>query len=266
MNVRKLGRQFIQRVSSETEQKSLLATLMNLVTDASSEELLDHISTIILAGNETISGSLTWTLYELAKEPKYQERLREEIMKLEREPTYEELMNDMPFLDAVMMETFRHRPANPHTERVALKDDVIRLQRPVYDSNGQKITEISIKAGQLIHIPSISLTHIKSVWGPDAEDFNPERWLDPARIPPASETCGGWGGLFVFSEGARMCIGYRLAILEFKVILSTYIRHFVFHDTGASISHRFGFALHPYIVGEEAQGSQLPLRVTLVDP
>jgi hypothetical protein len=179
----------------------------------------------------------------------------------------------------------------------------LRLRNPVYNDRGHKITEVPVKAGQvrahsctqleptlitsqLIHIPSISLTHVKSVWGEDAEEFKPERWLDPARIPAASETSGGWSGLFIFSEGSRSCIGYRLAILEFKVgfnhpflvnvhdgadrlitqvILSTYIRNFEFHDTGVTIKHRFANTLQPYVVGEEAKGGQLPLRISLVD-
>ncbi|KAG9107088.1 hypothetical protein FRC07_008698 [Ceratobasidium sp. 392] len=275
--VRNLARKVIERGPSETKQRNLLSTLVGLAAkgelDASSDELLDHasslrsrimaISTLILVGHETTAGSLTWTLYELAKKPEYQTRLREEIMSLGREPTYDDLMSGMPFLDAVMKE--RHRPGSSHTERVALKDDVLRLRNPVYNDRGHKVTEVPIKAGQLIHIPSISLTHLKSVWGSDAEEYRPERWLDPARIPSPSETCAGWNGLFIFSEGARSCIGYRLAILEFKVILSTYIRHFEFHDTGAMIKFRFANTLQPYVVGEEAKGGQLPLRVSLVD-
>ncbi|KAG8732334.1 hypothetical protein FRC12_019331 [Ceratobasidium sp. 428] len=267
--VRKLARKVVERGPSETKQKNLLSTLLGLAAkgelDASGDELLDHISTLILVGHETTAGSLTWTLYELAKKPEYQNRLREEIMSLGREPTYEDIMSGMPFLDAVMKESFRHRPGSSHTERIALKDDVLRLRNPVYNDRGHKVTEVPIKAGQLIHIPSISLTHLKSVWGPDAEEFKPERWLDPARIPSPSETSAGWSGLFIFSEGARSCIGYRLAILEFKVILATYIRHFEFHDTGATIKHRFANTLQPYVVGEEAKGGQLPLRVSLVD-
>ncbi|KAG9109692.1 hypothetical protein FRC07_008273 [Ceratobasidium sp. 392] len=269
--VRNLARKVVERGPSETKQKNLLSTLVGLAAkgelDASSDELLDHASrlcfTLILVGHETTSGSLTWALYELAKKPEYQIRLREEIMSLGREPTYDDLMSGMPFLDAVMKEM--HRPGSSHTERVALKDDVLRLRKPVYNDRGHKVTEIPIKAGQLIQIPSISLSHLKSVWGPDAEVFDPERWLDPARIPSPSETCAGWNGLFIFSEGARSCIGYRLAILEFKVILATYIRHFVFHDTGATVKQKFSTTLQPYVVGEEDKGGQLPLRVSLVD-
>ncbi|QRV89858.1 cytochrome P450 family protein [Ceratobasidium sp. AG-Ba] len=216
--VRDVARKVIERGPSETKRKNLLSTLVTLVSqgelDASSDELLDHISTLVLVGHETTAGSLTWALYELAKKPEYQTRLREEIKQLGREPTYEDLMGGMPFLDAVMKEIFRHRPGSSHTERVALKDDVIRLKNPVYNDRGHKITEIPIKAGQ-VRLITIHML----IW---------------------------------------------LAILEFKVILSTYLRYFEFHDTGATISHRFANTLQPYVVGEEAKGNQLPLRVSLV--
>lgn len=58
---------------------------------------------------------------------------------------------------------------------------------------------------------------VKSVWGEDAEEFKPERWLDATRLPSASDTPPGWNGLMAFSAGPRICIGYRLAVLEFKV-------------------------------------------------
>lgn len=58
---------------------------------------------------------------------------------------------------------------------------------------------------------------IKSVWGKDAAEFKPERWLDASRFHSASDIPPGWNGLMAFSAGPRMCIGYCLAVLEFKV-------------------------------------------------
>lgn len=60
---------------------------------------------------------------------------------------------------------------------------------------------------------------LKSVWGEDATEFRPERWLDASRLPSTEDTPPGWNGLMTFSAGPRICIGYRLAVLEFKVSL-----------------------------------------------
>lgn len=58
---------------------------------------------------------------------------------------------------------------------------------------------------------------VKSVWGEDSEEFKPERWLEASRRPSTSGSLLGWNGLMAFSTGVRMCVGYRLAVLEFKV-------------------------------------------------
>lgn len=52
-----------------------------------------------------------------------------------------------------------------------------------------------------------------AVWGEDSDRFVPERWLDPARLPPTDKTTAGFSGIFSFIEGPRMCIGYRLGAI-----------------------------------------------------
>ncbi|EUC54580.1 cytochrome P450 family protein [Rhizoctonia solani AG-3 Rhs1AP] len=266
--LREIAEKIIANDTKDQQKDDFLRTLTRLAEkgelEAPREELLDHVSTMVLVGQETTSGIINFALYELAKNPEYQNRLREEITRLGREPTYEDLMSGMPWLDAVVKETFRHRPLSSHTERVALKDDVLRLHNPVYNERGHRITEVAIKAGQLIHIPSISMSHAKSVWGEDADEFRPERWLDPSRLPSAGATTG-WNGLFIFSEGPRQCIGFRLAILSFKTILTTFIRNFEFHDTGAIVKARFSATLQPFVVGEEEKGTQLPIGVSIIE-
>lgn len=68
---------------------------------------------MVLVGQETTSGTLNFTLHELARNPEYQVRLREEISQLGREPTYEDLMSGMPWLDAVMKERYVDHLHNP---------------------------------------------------------------------------------------------------------------------------------------------------------
>ncbi|ELU40781.1 cytochrome P450 domain-containing protein [Rhizoctonia solani AG-1 IA] len=251
--LREISEKILAHDTGDKQKEDLLSTLREV--DAPKEELLDHVSAMVLVGQETTSGAINFTLHELARNPGYQQRLRDEISALGREPTYEDLMTGI----------FRHRPPSSHTERVALKDDVLRLRNPVYNHQrgGRKINEVPIKAGQLIHIPSISMSHAKSVWGEDADEFRPERWLDPSRLPQAGATISGWNGLFVFSEGPRQCIGLRLAILSFKAILAAFINNFEFHDTGAIVKARFSATLQPFVQGEEEKGLQLPIGASL---
>ena len=69
-------------------------------------------------------------------------------------------------------------------------------------------------------------------WGPDAAEFNPDRFLSP---PPESskEVPGVWGNLLTFLGGTRSCIGYRFALAEIKVILFVLIRNFDFEELGS---------------------------------
>ncbi|KAF8258918.1 cytochrome P450 [Lactarius quietus] len=58
------------------------------------------------------------------------------------------------------------------------------------------------------------------VWGEDADEWNPERFLDPQReIKEASSNIGVFGNLMSFSTGARACIAWQFAVLEMQTII-----------------------------------------------
>lgn len=71
---------------SHTPQSNVQAVKANMASDVkpeqklSDEEVLDQITTFMLAGNETSSTALTWILYSLTQHPECQERLREEVL------------------------------------------------------------------------------------------------------------------------------------------------------------------------------------------
>jgi len=207
------------------------------------------------------------TLYELARNPGKQQRLREELIALGREPTYEDLTSPdkLPYLDAVVKEGLRVYPVGAYQDRVAVKDDVIPLSQPITTPSGQVLTSLKIKAGQLIQIATISVNRVDAVWK-DGRTFRPERWIEPGGLPPREEMMqGGWSNLLTFSAGPRQCIGYRLAILENKCIVATIIRNFVLHNDNVTIENKHSSTLQPRVLGREKEGSQLPLRVTLFE-
>jgi len=156
----------------------------------------------------------------------------------------------------------RLHPASPQTERVALQDDVIPLRKPISTTDGKSITSLRVKAGQVFHIPFTTMHVNKSVWGQDAAEFKPERWIVPGALPSPSELPHGWSGLVTFCDGPRNCIGYRLAIYEFKVILATLIRSLEFHETSAHVRTKISPTLQPVTDG---RGGLLPLYITLAN-
>lgn len=67
------------------------------------------------------------------------------------------------------------------------------------------------------------------MWGEDADEFRPSRWL--GNKPAAAVNVPGvWGNMMTFIGGPRSCIGYRFAVIEIKVILFVLIRSFVFEE------------------------------------
>jgi cytochrome P450 len=59
-----------------------------------------------MAGSETTSQSISFAIWELARNPRVQDRLREEVQKFPAQPTYEQVMAKMPYLDAVTRESY----------------------------------------------------------------------------------------------------------------------------------------------------------------
>jgi len=267
--VSELAEQLFIKASNDPESvkgKDLLSMLIRANVrermSISKEELVAQICTFVFAGNDTTSSTLNYALFALAQNPSIQDKLRKEILDFGVEPTYDDFSNNLPYLDAVTKEVLRMFPVGAHAERLALADDVLPLRKPLVTPTGEILTSIRIKKGQVIAAPSVAINRDNAVWG-DGWTFRPERWLTPGQLPSPSETTLGWSQLFTFSEGPRMCIGYRLAVLEFKIILSSLIRTFVFHDTGADIEFVFSTTLQAKIVGKEE--ASLPLRVTFVE-
>jgi len=266
---------------AEMRGKDLLSTLLRM-QDQHGHELdliLDHIAALVLVGHETTSTALNFTLYNLAHNKPVQDRLREELTSFSNaQPTYDDFLNRLPILDAVTKEAMRFHPAVSHTERVAMHDDVLPLRNPVRDpATGDTVNRVVIKKGQTIHVSQMAVNRSKTIWGPDADQFKPERWLTTladcsdgekegvvnVRPPPPNAT-QGWSGTFTFIEGPRICIGLRLALFEYKLILSDLIKNFEFLPVPGEdgiIETMFSSSTQPYRKGKREAGVTIPLRV-----
>ena len=218
-------------------------------------------------------------MWALAQNPGIQGKLREEVRTIAGEPTYDDFIDPtrLPYLDAVCKEALRMFPPSPRNEKAVEEDDVIPLRHPIRGADGAWIKAIPVKKGQVIHIPLLGINRDEAVFG-DADTFRPTRWLvgrgdateakycTPGEhgIPPPDQMCGGWSGLFTFSEGPRICVGMKLALFEYKAILTTLVRNFQFHDAGVAISMRNFNMWSPRIKGREDEGLNLPVQLTLV--
>ncbi|KAK0435452.1 cytochrome P450 [Desarmillaria tabescens] len=203
--------------------------------------------TFVIAGHETSSTSLSWLLYELAVHPEHQSIIRAE---LKQSNDYD----SMPFLNAAIKEALRLHPIAHSLIRTAPRDDVLPL------SEGRTL---AIPKGQTLVCSAYLYNRLPSLWGDDAEEWNPGRFLD--KTLPVS--LGVYANLMTFSAGSRSCIGWRFAVMEMQTILANLIRHFEFSlpEGGVEVLHFPGSpGVIPFVKGKAHLGSQLPLRVRVL--
>ena len=175
-------------------------------------------------------------------------------------PSFEEL-NALPYLDKFVHESLRFDNPVPGTIRVATTDSVIPLGSPVRGRDGTMVESVTIKKGTEVFIPIMVVNRSKAIWGPDADQFNPDRF-DKQGVP-SQHVPGVYGNLLSFLGGARNCIGYRFALAEIKAMLFMLLRNFSFEELPSKpvVEAKSSIVMRPRVVGEEKAGLQMPLLV-----
>ncbi|KAG7090321.1 hypothetical protein E1B28_011917 [Marasmius oreades] len=142
-------------------------------------EMLAQMSTLIQAGHHTTGYTLSWILYELAAHPEDQAKVYEEIRHIRETNSGDLTSSDydsMTHLTLVLKEALRLHPVLPTLEREAMKNDVLLLDFPVVSQNGKTVDAIPVKKGQRIKVDISSYNRLESVWGEDANSWNPKRF------------------------------------------------------------------------------------------
>ncbi|KZO99257.1 cytochrome P450 [Calocera viscosa TUFC12733] len=234
---------------------------MHKLTD---EEVLSQITTFILAGHETTSNSVTWSLLTLAQHSSIQDKLRDELLAVPEEMPSMDDLNGLPYLDLCTRELLRLQGPVRETVRTALHDDTIPLQYPIVDKYGNTIDSVRVKAGDSIIIPIMAIDRSERFWGPTAHEFIPERFRDLPK--EASAIPGGYSHMMTFLGGQRACIGYRFSIIEMKALLFVLLRSFIFElsNNNMEILKKTAVVTRPLVKGEEDKGAQLPLLIRAV--
>ncbi|KAG0695495.1 cytochrome P450 [Suillus ampliporus] len=271
------GKAIVNEKAAGTEKgsKDIISILVqsNLKEDARSQlserEMLSQIATILVAGHDTTSSTLTWMLYELSKHPEDQRRIRDEIKaaraNAEARGDADLLPSDlsnMAFTNAVIKEALRIHPIVPTLIREADSDDVIPLAQPIETKSGKIIHEIPISKGQGITASICTYNRLPSVWGEDADEWNPNRFLDDSR---ERSSLGVFANLMTFSAGLRACIGWRFAVLEMQAVLVELIENFEYRfPEGVEVIRLNAGLMAPMVEGKMDEGLQMPLEVTVI--
>lgn len=264
-------------VSSEDDKasKDVMSILVraNASEDARTRlnetEMVSQIAALTLAGHETTANTITWLLWELSKYPEYQEKMRTEIRQKRAEIaarggvdfTMEDL-ESMVYLQAALKETLRYHPIVYHLTRDAAKDDVLPLSNPIVTATGETISEIPIAAGQVIQVSICAYNRLKSVWGDDANDWNPMRFIETG--VDQSIRIGMFGNLMSFSAGVRGCIGWRFSMIEMQAIATDLLENFKFAlpEDKPEIMRLPTGLMSPIVKTRMGEGLQMPLHVT----
>ncbi|KAL6651238.1 hypothetical protein ACP70R_010163 [Stipagrostis hirtigluma subsp. patula] len=196
--------------------------------------LRDIILNFVIAGRDTTAGTLSWSLYILCRNQRVQDKIAREV----RDATTgdrdagvrefaasltEDAIGKMQYLHAALTETLRLYPAVPIDVKYCFSDDTL--------PDGY-----AIKKGDMVNYQPYPMGRMKFLWGDDAEEFRPERWLDDDGVfVPESPF-----KFTAFQAGPRICLGKEFAYRQMKIFAAVllYLFRFEMWDVNATVGYR----------------------------
>jgi cytochrome P450 len=189
--------------ADRAEREDILATLVRPgpAEGLSDDELRDEALTMLSAGHETTTASLSWTVQSVLANPEVLARARAEVDQAAgQEPIDGPALKRMPFLDAVVNESLRLNPPLAIVSR--------KLAAPV------ELAGHRLPAGAYVY-PCVHLVHRDPELYPQPLEFRPERF-EGDRPSPFE--------YFPFGGGARTCLGLSMALFQTKLTLATLLQ------------------------------------------
>jgi cytochrome P450 len=208
-----VGAEIARRRKRGIDGGDILSALL-AATDAeghslSDRQVLDHVLTLLFAGHDTATTTLSFLIYELARSPEWADRLAAELREVcgDRDPGAEELFDGLPLLTRAVDETLRLYPPAWIGPRRSVRD---------FEFAG-----VRAPAGLPCFYSSWVSHRLPEVF-PDPHRFDPDRFLPEhrARWPR--------GAYVPFGMGPRVCIGKRFGYTEVHAVGAALIRRFRF--------------------------------------
>ncbi|CAE7000848.1 Cytochrome P450 3A3 [Pyrenophora teres f. teres] len=227
----------IARVNARLEKPSdrvdLLARLMEGRDENGNklgrEELTAEALTQLIAGSDTTSNTSCAILYHCLKHPDVVRKLQEELDTAlpdpDAVPEFAQV-KDLPYMDAVIKETMRIHSTSS-----------LGLPRLIPPGPGITLHGHHFPPGTALSVPAYTIHHSTEIWGPDADEFRPERWETITEQQKAA--------FIPFSHGPRACVGRNVAEMELALIVSTVFRRYEFEIRQGELETREGFLRKP---------------------
>ncbi|CAK8572644.1 unnamed protein product [Lathyrus sativus] len=204
------------RLNSESDSSSYGDDLLGIMMDTKNDgpnklnmnEIIDECKTFFLAGHETTSNLLVWTIFLLSLHKDWQEKLRQEVMQIcGMEVPDPDMLSKLKMVNMVLLEALRLYCPAVELERMASKD--------------MKLGDLMIPRGTHLMIPITMIHRSKEYWGEDSNEFNPMRFINGV-----SKAAKHPNALLAFSMGPRNCIGQNFAMMEAKTVMVLILQRF----------------------------------------
>lgn len=203
---------------SSSSEKDLLQSILEgaindhtLGKDSSKHFIVDNCKNIYFAGYESTATAISWCLMLLALHPEWQARIRSELAQVcpDGQSPDANSLTQLKTVTMVVQEVLRLYPPAAFVSREALEET--------------KVGNIVVPKGVCLWTLIPTLHRDTDTWGPDANEFKPERFADGV-----SKACKSPQAYIPFGLGPRLCLGKNLAMVELKVVVSMIVSKFSF--------------------------------------
>ncbi|KAK3173828.1 hypothetical protein OEA41_007160 [Lepraria neglecta] len=201
----------LRRFSVHTDELEDPVLAHQLLEQTDDRLLIRHqLMNTFLPSHDSIGVLLTNVFFLLARHPMVWAKLQEEIALTGDSELNASDLKKLVYLQAVLQETLRLYPSLGMRERVALRDTTL-------SSSETENTPLLVKKGDVVMMSSYALQRRKDLWGTDANDFRPERFVDTRPEP--------WT-IISFGAGPRACPGQRIGIAQAAYTVVRILRTF----------------------------------------
>jgi len=217
--------QIIQARRADVGEADDMLGLLVTTPGMSDDLIRDQLLTMLIAGHDTSTALLAWTLHLLGRHVDIMSRLQDEIDTIAGDdiPTYK-TVSQLKYLDQVLKES-------------------LRLYPPIHAGMRVAATDLNFQG---YHIPaetrvmySIYLSHRQEEYWPEPEKFDPERFSPEQNRTRTPLTYVPFGG------GPRNCIGAAFGLVESKVVLTRIFQKFQLKLTQTRVHPHMGATLEP---------------------
>jgi cytochrome P450 len=198
--------------------------LSELIAGGMQDELIrDQMLTLLIAGHDTSTALLAWTLYLTGSHAEVMPQLQAETISLDRHgPPTPEQVEGLVYFKQVIDETLRLYPPIHVGNRISTSD--------------MAVCGYEIPQGERVMVSIYATQHDEKHW-PEPEQFDPERFQPGSQHAPYT--------YLPFGGGARNCLGANFAQVEAKVVLARIFQQYGLRLTRKNVHIHMGATLEP---------------------